>query len=298
MTPDCKICPTPCVEKLKNGKTTVHGREVLSCKYADKLPEGDLNSIMKELWDQLIFASESLGLVKPGDSTKNNVRGIWARQIFGSICWNVCASNIFVVNSCIVLLPSISGFDFKKIFESDTANALSDLSEDLSKKGMELSMSNPDFICVSDIGPDDAIGFRRPISNLSKETQSQLSSAYKVLESKCAFNSLRFGISLKTSYRSDRRYLVAYEGNVFKVLFAHLQIRYWDREFRPSYYSVVVGRLNKTDRKVLSVPATHTILNLHSPPTRSVDNIFNVKTTSEMQSCIEQMVRDSFHLTQ
>jgi len=294
---DCTKCSNPCVE-LKNDQSSIviHGNRVIACEYSSSLPAGDLDIIMEGLQDRVKTAHKKLGYTFNGSHNAfNNIRGAWTRHIFSYIGWNMFCSNPNVGNSCIVPLPSISVLKFTDLFDTDASEALkSGLLRRLSQQGVELTMSNPDFICVSDITPDDMVEFETPITNLSIETQNKLSNAYTVIKNCCSYSSLKFGIAMKTSLRSDRRYQIAYEGSILKALIAHLQVRYWDTDFQTYYYAVVANKVSNDDRAVLSAPATHSIVDVHTPPVKAIDDIFEVKSTDDLKQSIQTMIDQSF----
>lgn len=293
----CTTCSNPCVEHKKGQSTIViHGNRVIACEYSSSTPEGDLEVIMSTLQNKVKFAHQELGY-KFSDSSNafNNIRGTWTHYIFGLIGWNIFCNNVRVGNSCLVSLPSISALRFTDLFDTDASEALrSGLLRRLSKQGVELTMSNPDFICVSDITPDDMAMFQEPITNLSIESQNKLSNAYKIIKNCCSHSSMKFGIAMKTSLRSDRRYQIAYEGSILKALIAHLQVRYWDTGFQTYYYAVVANKVNGEDRAVLSAPATHSIVDVHTPPVKAIDAIFEVKSTDDLKKSIQTMIDQSF----
>ena len=295
--PDCANCSNPCVE-LKKGQssTIIHGNRVIACAYFESLPQGDLDTIMQELQERVKAAHFKLGYTfSSSQNAFNNIRGAWTKHIFSFICWNMFCSNPIVGNSCFVPLPSISVLKFTDLFDTDASEALkSGLLRRLSQQGVELTMSNPDFICVSDITPEDMTEFKIPIKNLSIETQIKLSNAYTAIKTCCSYSSLKFGIALKTSLRSDRRYQIAYEGSILKALMAHLQVRYWDTDFQTYYYAVVANKVSDDDRAVLSAPATHSIVDVHTPPVKAIDDIFEVKNTDDLKQSIQVMINRSF----
>lgn len=294
---DCMHCSSPCIE-AKKGKSSViiHGNRVIACAYSASLPEGNLETIMKSLQDKVKSAHDKLGFqFSDANNAFNNIRGAWTRHIFGYIGWNIFCNNTNVGNACLVSLPSISALKFIDLFDPDASEALrSGLLRRLSKQGVELTMSNPDFICVSDVTPDDMAKFQTPIINLSIESQDRLLNAYKTIKNCCSHSSMKFGIAMKTSLRSDRRYQVAYEGSILKALIAHLQVRYWDTDFQTYYYAVVANKVSDDDRSVMSAPATHSIVDVHTPPVKAIDDIFEVKSTDDLKRSIQTMIDRSF----
>lgn len=294
----CHNCPNPCVQlkgKTKNS-TIIHGNIAIACAYGDALPSGNLDSIMEEL-QQLVTDAHSLLSISSNMSQNafNNIRGTWTRYIFSAISWNEFCISPLVNNSCIVSLPSIKSLKFTDLFDTDASFALkSGLLHHLSNQGMELTMTNPDFVCISDVLPDDMQSYSQPIQDLSLDSQLKLSNAYKSIVGSCSYSSLKFGISLKTSLRSDRRYQVLYEGNILKALIAHLQARFWDADFNTNYYAVVANKISRDDRQVLSAPATHSMIDVHTPAIKAIDGIYEVKTTDEIHICVQDIIDQNF----
>lgn len=290
---NCLNCHQPCIE-YQNGKAKIHGKLVLACAYQDALPVGELSNIMSYLQDYIAKAQDQLSLPKISqDLSMNNIRGTWMQYIFSSLAWNYFAAHPHG-NSCFVHLPSISTLRFIDLFDPDASAALkSGLLDRLENQGITLSMSNPDFICIRDVYPEDMIAFTREISNLSLAAQEQMDSAYKNLLHSCSYSSLKYGIALKTSLRSDRRYQVAYEGSILKALIAHLQVRFWDVSFETKYYAIVANKVGVEDRRVLTAPATHSIVDVHTPPIKAVDEIFEVRSTDDIISALQSI--ESYH---
>ncbi len=287
---DCKNCANPCVAVQHGSKSITHGNKVIACAYSEALPKGNLDEILSGLEQTVVNCCTQLGIAQIGlRNADNNIRGAWTRWIFGSICWNFFCEYAIQHNACIVMLPSISRLTFTDLFEPDSQDALNrGLLRKLNDHGIELTMSNPDFICVSDIPPDDI--FKNPIANLSADSQATIAEAYKKIVGSCLYNSVKFGVALKTSLRSDRRYQIIHEGSTLKAFIAHLQVRYWDIDFNTNYYAVVANEVSSSDRRVLSAPAIHSIVDVHTPPVKAIDAIYEVRSTEDMESCIKNMI--------
>lgn len=223
---NCLTCRTPCVQRKNKSpdNIVIHGDLVMACMYSDSLPTGSLSLIMDSLQEQVRYAQKLLTLpLSNVQNAFNNVRGAWTRHVFSYISWNEFCGEPKVGNSCIVALPSITSLRFTDLFDPEASTALdSGLLRRLSIQGIELRMSNPDFVCISDITPEDMKIFSIPVINLSLESQQKLDTAYKKIKGCCSYSALKFGVALKTSLRSDRRYQVAYEGSILKALIAHL----------------------------------------------------------------------------
>jgi len=291
---DCKNCISKCLEKKKDSKVEIHGNRVIACAYNNSLPNGDLSSILDNLEKMVESCRKQIGLNgKNFQSAYNNIRGAWTRFIFGALCWNTFCKYTKTNNACIVMLPSIARLKFTDLFDSDSAEALKrGLLSRLAEHGIELTMSNPDFICVSDIPPD--IIFESEIHDLSLSSQNILENAYEKIINSCQYNSIKFGIALKTSLRSDRRYQVVYEGSTLKAFIAHLQVRYWDISFNTNYYAVVANDVSKSDRIVLSAPAVHSIVDVHTNPVKAIDEIYEVRSTEDIKKCFEKIISINF----
>lgn len=291
---DCKNCVVPCIESKHGSKTVTHGHKVIACAYADSLPNGSLSEILSNLEKTVIHCCTELGISQKDIGTSdNNVRGAWTKWIFGSISWNFFCKYATQHNACFVMLPSISRLTFTELFDTDAGEALKrGLLSKLNSHGIELTMSNPDFICASDIPPDGI--FQNPIPNLSLESQNLLTSAYEKIVGSCQYNSIKFGIALKTSLRSDRRYQIVHEGSTLKAFIAHLQVRYWDIDFKTDYYAVVANDVSDADKRVLSAPAIHSIVDVHTPPVKAIDEIYEVRSTDDMEFCIRKMIESHF----
>ena len=294
---DCKNCTNPCVE-AKGSKSITHGNRVIACAYSDSLPKGSLDEILSGLEQNVIHSCSELGISpKASGSADNNIRGAWTRWIFSAVSWNFFCEYAAQHNACVVMLPPISRLTFTDLFDTDSSEALKrGLLSRLKNHGIELTMSNPDFICAADVPPDEL--FQVPIASLSLENQAILAKAHEKIVGSCQYNSVKFGIALKTSLRSDRRYQIIHEGSTLKAFIAHLQVRYWDIDFETNYYAVVANHVSEADRRVLSAPAIHSIVDVHAPPVKAIDAIYEVRSTEDMESCIRKMVEHHLGLLQ
>lgn len=71
-------------------------------------------------------------------------------------------------------------------------------------------------------------------------------------------------------------------------------MRFWDTSFDTRYYAVVANKVSSEDRTVLTAPATHSIIDVHTPPIKAIDDIYEVKTTYDIANCVNKMIDLSF----
>lgn len=292
--PDCKMCPTPCVTRGAKG-TEIRAKIILDCIYGSSIPSGKISEILEAILNRINEAADTWSIDRPSGGGINNSRGVWFEYILAIIAWNVFASHAKTTTGCILKLPSASVLYFIDLFEPDARTALeSGLFRTLQSENIIMTMSNPDFIATEDLEPGVLRHFKTPLSNLSLSSQEILSTAYKRIIEQIRYDGIKFGLSVKTSIRPDRRYQTIYEGNILKALIAHLQVRFWDISSKTGFYVVVEEKISNSDREVFSAPATHSIVDVHAKPVPAVDGLYLIKTTSDFEKCLLKMIDEMY----
>ena len=184
--------------------------------------------------------------------------------VLGVTFWNAVA-RVPEQNAAIVKLPNANQMKFHELYEPTARGYLEDLINSLESHNIQLTMSNPDFVCVANLPEDVMSHFREPLvmGGTSADTIDQ---AYQNLIGQCDASSILFALTVKTSVRPDRRYQIVHEANVVKTLVAHLAGRSWDRDLYTAFYAMIGNKVSESDREVLRNPATYSLVQVSWTP--------------------------------
>ena len=218
----------------------------------------------------------------------SNARGEWLENILGLVFWNT-AAQASLGRTAIVKLPSASRLKFHDLFEPRSREYLEELFESLARDDIAMEMSNPDFICVTDV-PDELTSYFSDELTMSYNTVEKLGVAYQMLVGKCHADTIPFVLTVKTSTRPDRRYQMVHEANVVKTLMAHLAGRFWNRDLQLKFYVMVAEGVSDSDRRVLRNPATYSLVHVSWPPVALIDDVFEIGSVSQVESTIRDLV--------
>lgn len=273
----------------KHQKTRIKPYFALNEVYGDSLPTGTIKENLDKLENHIINASLAQEIEAPNSHAFSNTRGFWFEVFIAVHAWNYrIRHNLGDV--LIVKMPNVSSFDFRRIFEEKTDKMLKQLELSLLKNNVRLITSNPDLLIVEQ---ENLIleEHNVPISCLDTQSIMEAVNSYKVLESKCHWDSLKAGIGVKTSLRPDRRLQLVHEGNILKSLFAHLKMRHWNREAAFEYYGASSEMISGADDDALQTAATHTIVNVDSLPERAVDGLFSLLSFDDIEKMLENILK-------
>ncbi len=186
-------------------------------------------------------------------------------------------------------LPNANQLSFHELFESRSREYLEELFLSLENDDIAMEMSNPDFLCVTNLPGDVARHFSDSLV-MSSGTIDRLNNACQQVIGKCHANSVPFVLTVKTSIRPDRRYQVVHEANVVKTLMAHLSGRFWDKDLYSAFYAMVVERVTESDRQVLRNPATYSLVQVSWQPVALVDDVFHIETLDQVKGIVQELL--------
>ena len=109
-----------------------------------------------------------------------NVRGKWLEYALGLIFWNT-ATQASDHSTAIIRLPSAAQLRFHELYEPRAKAYLEELLASLGEHEIEMTMSNPDFICVTNLPDDIADNFRTPMQ-MSEASVRVMNNAYQILQ--------------------------------------------------------------------------------------------------------------------
>ncbi|TAK03972.1 hypothetical protein EPO34_02320 [Patescibacteria group bacterium] len=222
----------------------------------------------------------------------NNARGEWFEMLLAARFYNLSKKS---GKFCLFTIPNVSAVEFTEFFDEDVRSRIRELKDHLSLQGIELQMSNPDFVCL-DLRKIDresaAAAFSQPAIKTFDETTAEfLDRLYQKFVGRCPFDGMKFVVSAKTSVRPDRRYQFVHEGNIIKALTAHLQTRYWKIDFSTKYYALTNTEPTGPDQAVLKTAAISSITNVFAESVRAVDGISCIRKLSDIDDFFDRSTR-------
>ena len=265
------------IRTLKNGKSQVI-KDIAFCN----LLKGKLPSDNKPI-DELI--SDFNNEVSKVDKTVtkdalNNVHGDWYEWLLAISAWNYCSENKKA--NLAMLTPNISQFDIARIYNDKLYNLIQDLREKVLKSSaVQLISSNPDFVIIDRKVVNDSIKKIEKITVINPDTISMIENIFRKITGKCGFDDIHGYISVKTSFRPDRRLQIPHEGSLMKAIYTHLQTREWIINPKGLKYYAIATKVGIPDRNALKTVATHSITTVHSMPQAAVDEVFEVNSLQQ-----------------
>lgn len=282
-----------CVEAdHKNAKKTNLRREnCFVTAFSSGLPPTNVSieEIMKAMETAINQACAKVGLPAVNANAFNNARGSWFELLVAITLWNLRIDQPKTHSSVLVKLPNVGALKFVDLFEPKAHAMLNDLEKSLSLKGVNLITSNPDILCASNLQDMDSISeFQTKFLKASQECVSTVTNAYTKIVGKCRYDSIRFGLALKSSTRPDRRLQIPHEGSVLKAINAHLQTRFWDPSHNVYYYAATASPITRADTEAFKTAATHSITDVNVRPMPAVDKSFYLATLSDVKAMFEE----------
>lgn len=212
----------PVVDYVK-GKPQIKRVETFcSVLNGDSIPNDKLYSEVLSDIDKLIKTKHPQ--VKTG--ALSNCHGDWYEWILAQQAWNYRVSNN--KNIILLLLPNVSGFDVAELYQDKLYDYICDLRQKVGESAnVKLITSNPDFVLIDTSNMELSPEFNQEIDEFTPKTISFLEKAYREFIRKCSFTDVVGYLSVKTTFRPDRRLQLSHEGSLMKALYAHLQTRDW-----------------------------------------------------------------------
>ncbi|MBF8304245.1 MAG: restriction endonuclease [Dehalococcoidia bacterium] len=282
-----------CIEAdYKNAqKTNLRRENCFVAAFASGLPPDNIRieEIMQVMEKGINQACANKGLPAVNANAFNNARGSWFELLATITLWNLRIDHPKSHSSVLVKLPNVGTMKFIDLFEPRARAMLNDLETSLSLKGVNLVTSNPDIICVSNLQDMDSTSeFQTKFLNASQDCITTITNAYTKIVGKCKYNSIRFGLALKSSTRPDRRLQIPHEGSIMKAINAHLQTRFWDASHNVDYYAATASPIKQADIEAFKTAATHSITDVNVKPMPAVDKSFYLATLSDVKAMFEE----------
>lgn len=274
------------IRTLKDGKSQVI-KDIAFCT----LLKGKLPTNTKP-FDQLIsdFDKEVAAVDKTvSKDALNNVHGDWYEWLLAISAWNYFAENNEA--NLAFLTPNISQFDIARLYNEKLYSLIQDLrGKVLLSSSVQLISSNPDFVIIDREVVNRTIGEIEPITIINQEAIAKIENVYREFSGRCDFDDIYGYISVKTSFRPDRRLQIPHEGSLMKAIYTHLQTREWIINPKGIKYFAIATKVGKPDRAALKTVATHSITTVHSIPQAAVDEVFEVNSIQQAQIAFSKML--------
>ncbi|MBM6634447.1 Cfr10I/Bse634I family restriction endonuclease [Leclercia adecarboxylata] len=228
---------------------------------------------------------------KVNEGAFNKCNGDWYEWLIG-----IRAIEYFVQNNVdrlVVKIPNASSFDVISVYKDYLSSYIHDLRKKLSHNNVNLVTSNPDFIVLetADITGElkKALSWVT-LSNITMDTLSCVEFMYKDFINYANLDQLRSFLSVKTSFRPDRRLQLAHEGSLMKALYTHLQTRTWNINPAGVKYYAAATVVGNADIIGLKTVATHSITDVKSLPQSAVDEIFKINSVQDVDNCLNHIL--------
>lgn len=272
----------------RQGKPQIRRVEAFCSGRDGQLP--NINETFREILDNLDKAIKA-ECDDVNQNALNNCHGDWYEWIIACVAWNFrLTSN---KNSIALLLPNISRFDVASLYTSELYEHINDLRRKvLDTAGVQLITSNPDFVVINPDGIELDDSFNIPIAEFTESTISKLQETYSYFTGKCLFNNIVAYLSVKASFRPDRRLQIPHEGSLMKATYIHLQTREWVINPRGLKYYAAASQVGNADRDALKTVATHSITNVQSLPQAAVDEVFEINTVEQAHTAFSEILDD------
>lgn len=267
-----------------NGKAQIDRKKAFIELLSGEFPESEISiSDLFKRFDAVIQGEDS----SVTRNALNNVHGDWYEWLIAASGRNFAHENH--TSNVLFLLPNISSFDVAELYVPEFRDLVFDLRKKVKEaSSVELITSNPDMVIIKREVVNAIVNRINPISSFTEDSLENLISSYKELIGRCSFDDIVGYISVKLSFRPDRRLQLSHEGSLMKALYMHMQTRKWILNPPGLKYYAVSTKATSADLKGLKTVATHSIINVQSLPQAAVDDVFIVNSLNEAQACFSQ----------
>ncbi|WP_224961190.1 Cfr10I/Bse634I family restriction endonuclease [Geomonas subterranea] len=247
--------------------------------------KGSIKKVIAELDEEL--RKECPGVT---GGALSNSHGDWYEWFIAMAAWDYAIKN---KNSHLMLkLPNVSQFDCSRLYIKELQNFIVDLRNKVEKSaGVKLISSNPDFVLINRRSVKIPEGLMKRISKDTKDNIALVDGAYKDFIEKCDFEDIVGYVSVKVSFRPDRRLQIPHEGSLMKAIYTHLQTRKWVICPPGLRYYAIAAEVGGADRKALKTVATHSITTVSSVPQPAVDDVFVIDSIEDCNKVFKTILR-------
>lgn len=248
-------------------------------------PDKSLTELIQEFDQQIKVANPD---VKAG--ALSNSHGDWYEWLLAISAWNYHAKN--PESYFALLLPNVTQLDVAQLYEAEMADLIADLKVKLATSvDVQLITSNPDFVLIDASVIEVPPATLLPITRVDANTLDMIDNTYRHFIGQCNYESIVGYLSVKLSFRPDRRLQIAHEGSLSKAIYTHLQTRQWILQPRGLKYYCCAAEISPADRRGLKTVATHSITTVHSIPQAAVDDSFKVNSLEAADDMWDSILR-------
>jgi len=273
------------IRTLGNGKSQVI-KDIAFCSLLNNvLPPADksITDLISEFDAEILRRDRSVT-----KDALNNVHGDWYEWLLAISAWNYAVRN--PDSGLAILTPNVSQFDVSRLYNDKLYDLIQDLkSKVFASSAVQLISSNPDFVLIDRHVVDVCIGDLEPITEITPDIIYFIDNIYRKFPGTCNFNNIFGYISVKTSFRPDRRLQIPHEGSLMKAIYTHLQTREWIINPIGLKYYAFATRVGPSDRTALKTVATHSITTVHSLPQAAVDEVFEINSLTQAELVFSQI---------
>ncbi len=265
------------IRTLKSGKSQVIKDVAFCTLLKNKLPSETkrFDELISDFDEQVSKVDKSVT-----KDALNNVHGDWYEWLLALAAWNFCAENRKA--NLALMTPNITQFDVSRLYNDKLYDLIKDLREKVLRSStVQLISSNPDFVIIDRNLANRLIPKMEKISKIDEDVIRKIEATYKSFEGKCNFEEIAGYISVKVSFRPDRRLQIPHEGSLMKAIYTHLQTREWIINPKGIKYYALATKVGTPDRAALKTVATHSITTVHSIPQAAVDEVFEVNSLQQ-----------------
>jgi hypothetical protein len=274
------------IRKLPNGKSQII-KDVAFCTLLNnKIPSSEvkIDELIKKLDNQILKRDSSVS-----KDALNNVHGDWYEWLIAISGWNFCSTNESA--NLALLTPNINQFDIARLYNDKLYSLILDLRKKvLESSSVQLISSNPDFVIINRNLVKSILGRIDKKTTITPRMIKVLESRFRDFSGRCEFSDIVGYLSVKTSFRPDRRLQIPHEGSLMKAIYTHIQTREWILNPIGLKYYAIATRVGEPDRKALKTVATHSITTVQSIPQAAVDEVFKVNSLKEAALAFSQIL--------
>ncbi len=273
---------SPVVDISDNGKPHIKRVDTFCSLLENKLPPDEMEySKLLEYFDNSIQEKHP----KVTKGALNNCHGDWYEWLLAVNAWNHRIENN--KKYILLLLPNVSSFDVAELYSKNLNVYIHDLRMKVKDSAdVQLITSNPDFVIIDTTKIDLDDRFSDGISTITPDSIKLMENSYEYFIGKCSFENVVGYLSVKTTFRPDRRLQLSHEGSLMNAMYVHLQTRDWIINPEGLKYYGAATSISDADRRGLRTVATHSIINVQSTPQAAVDEIFEINCNSSCNSAL------------
>lgn len=191
--------------------------------------------------------------------------------------------------SLLINLPNIRSFDVTSLYKKSLSDYIYDLRDKLKSNDVNLITSNPDFFIMDVFEEKEQLKkYLEDVSFYSVDERliHKIDNLYSEFINFASLDQIIGYLSVKTTFRPDRRLQLAHEGSLMKALYAHLQTRTWEINAKGIKYYGASTEVKQADIQGLQTIATHTITDVKNSPQRAVDELFTVNSIGDIDKML------------